>query len=176
MVAVAANLDHSLGLKGDVSVYITQQPLSQEVIGGSNGTFVVMAAGNAPLKYQWRFNGTNLAGATTSSFTRNNAQPAVAGLYSVMVSNAFGPVTSSNAMLTVDAPLILSGGHLVSTGFQFTVTFPLLVSVVIEGSTNLIAPVSWTAIYTNNTGQSGNFIVTDPTALNINRRFYRGRR
>ena len=80
---------------------ITTQPQSQAVTQGVNVNFSVLATGSAPLHYQWRFIGENLAGATTDSYTRMNAQPADAGTYSVVVSNAAGVVTSSDATLTV---------------------------------------------------------------------------
>jgi hypothetical protein len=55
------------------------------------------------ISYQWRFNGTNDApGATNSSLTLANAQPADGGVYSVWVSNVFGSILSSNATLRVD--------------------------------------------------------------------------
>lgn len=80
---------------------ITQQPQDQTVVAGQNASFSVVATGSAPLSYQWRFYGTNLPGAVASSYTRTNAQPEHAGPYSVVVSNAAGSVTSSNALLTV---------------------------------------------------------------------------
>jgi len=55
----------------------------------------VTATGTAPLNYQWRFNGTNIANATSSSFTRAGAQTNDAGPYSVTVSNTAGVATSS---------------------------------------------------------------------------------
>jgi hypothetical protein len=79
-------------------------PGNLSVVAGSNATLTVMASGTAPLSYQWRFNGANLAGATASSFTRANAQFAHSGLYQVVVSNAFGAITSSTALLTVTLP------------------------------------------------------------------------
>ena len=54
--------------------------------------------------YQWRFNGTNIAGATDTGYTLTNAQPANAGSYSVVASNVAGSATSSNAVLTVNVP------------------------------------------------------------------------
>ena len=60
------------------------------------------AAGTPPLSYQWRLNGTNLAGATGTSLTLSNVQPALAGNYTVRVTNAFGSAISSNAVLTVN--------------------------------------------------------------------------
>src|SRR5207249_7422659 len=87
-----------------VAPAITLQPQSLIVTQGVNATFSVTATGSAPLGYQWRFNGTNLAGATASNYARNSAQAADAGNYSVVVSNAAGSLTSSNAALTVLVP------------------------------------------------------------------------
>jgi hypothetical protein len=81
---------------------ITSQPASQTVTAGSSATFTVTASGTAPLSYQWRFNGTAISGATSSSYTVSNAQSANAGNYSVVVSNSAGSVTSNNATLTVN--------------------------------------------------------------------------
>jgi hypothetical protein len=83
---------------------IITQPASLAVLAGSNATFAATAAGTPPLSYQWRFNGTNLAGATSTSLTLANVQPAQAGNYSVRVTNTFGSVISSNALLTVTLP------------------------------------------------------------------------
>jgi uncharacterized repeat protein (TIGR03806 family) len=82
---------------------ITAQPQSQTVTAGSNVTFSVTATGTAPLQYQWQFNAANISGATAGSYTRTNVQSGDAGNYSVVVSNAGGSLTSSNAMLTVNA-------------------------------------------------------------------------
>jgi hypothetical protein len=57
--------------------------------------------GSGGLFYQWRFKGVPIPGATNSSFTLNNVQLTNGGNYSVVVSNLFESVTSSNALLTV---------------------------------------------------------------------------
>lgn len=80
---------------------ITTQPQSQTVMQNSNATFTVAASGTAPLDYQWRFNGTNISGATETSYTRTNAQSFDAGNYLAIVTNSAGSVTSSVAVLTV---------------------------------------------------------------------------
>ena len=81
---------------------ITTQPQSKLVSPGSNVTFSITADGTAPLAYQWLFNGTNIiSGATTNSYTVAGAQFTNAGNYSVVVTNLYGSVTSSNAVLTV---------------------------------------------------------------------------
>ncbi len=83
---------------------ITTQPQSQAVNQGASALFSVLATSASPMTYQWRFNSGDLSGATTSAFTRNNAQPADMGTYSVVVSNSTGAVTSSNATLSLVVP------------------------------------------------------------------------
>jgi hypothetical protein len=87
-----------------VAPSIMTQPASQTVLAGSTATFTATAAGTPPLSYQWRLNGTNIAGATGTSLTLSNVQPAQAGNYAMRVTNAFGSILSSNALLTVVLP------------------------------------------------------------------------
>ena len=79
-----------------------EQPADLTVTENSTATFTVTAAGTPPLSYQWRFNGTNIAGATGTSLTLSNVQTAQAGNYSMRVTNTFGSAISSNAVLTVN--------------------------------------------------------------------------
>ena len=53
------------------------------------------------MRYQWRFNGTNLLNATNAIYTIPSVGTNNAGNYSVVVTNAAGSATSSNAALTV---------------------------------------------------------------------------
>jgi hypothetical protein len=84
--------------------FIVTHPRSTNVLVGSTVTFTVVAGGSEPLSYQWRFNGTNLPGATGASLTLTNVQFGQAGAYSVLVTNALGSALSSNAMLTLSFP------------------------------------------------------------------------
>jgi hypothetical protein len=79
---------------------ITAHPQSQTVVAGSYAPFIVRALGTAPMYYQWRFNGADIAGATDDVLDFP-ATLANAGLYSVVVTNAAGAVTSAVAVLTV---------------------------------------------------------------------------
>jgi endonuclease/exonuclease/phosphatase family metal-dependent hydrolase len=88
---------------GPIAPWITAQPQSRTVAPGENAAFSIAATGTAPLSYQWRHAGTNLAGAVAASYSRTNVQAAAAGAYSVVVSNSAGSVISSNAWLTVAA-------------------------------------------------------------------------
>ena len=77
-----------------VPIAITQEPTNQTVVQGGTTTFAVNTTGTAPA-YQWQVNGANIPGATSSSYTQNNVQPAAAGNYTVVVTNAVGSVTSA---------------------------------------------------------------------------------
>jgi hypothetical protein len=81
---------------------ITAQPVSQTVATGTDVTLSAVAAGTLPLGYQWQFNGTNLTGATAAALILTNVQVSQSGSYSLVVTNAYGSVTSSNAVLTVN--------------------------------------------------------------------------
>ncbi len=81
---------------------IVSQPSSRYADLGGALTLRVGADGAAPLRYQWRFNGTNIAGATTNVYTLANIQAGNAGSYTVVVTNTLGRATSSVATLTVN--------------------------------------------------------------------------
>jgi hypothetical protein len=87
---------------------ITLQPMSQTVVSPAMATFSVAATGTGPLSYQWSANGVAIGGATASSFTTAATTSSSNGtVYTAVVSNASGSVTSSMATLTVDsAPTI----------------------------------------------------------------------
>ena len=84
---------------------ITTQPAAQTVTEGESATFSVTASGTAPFTYQWKKNGTNIEGVTTSSHTTDATVLADSGaVFTVVVSNSAGTVTSSGATLTVNVP------------------------------------------------------------------------
>jgi Immunoglobulin domain len=84
---------------------ITSQPLSQAALPGSTVTLRVEATGPGALSYQWQTGGVAISGATTATFSLNNATPDQSGSYAVTISNSFGVVTSAAAsVLIVPAP------------------------------------------------------------------------
>lgn len=80
---------------------ISQQPANYTVIDGTNITFRVEASGYGPLRYQWLHNGNEISGATNSTHSITNVQAAHEGTYRVTVSDDFGTVASTEAMLDV---------------------------------------------------------------------------
>jgi hypothetical protein len=108
-----------------VPVSLLTQPQDLALFPNRTAVFAVGVAGDEPLTYQWRFNGTNLAGATNSVLIKNNVQPADAGAYTVLVSNRVS-VLSAPATLTVwSHPLILTQPQsqlaVTNTGVTFSV-------------------------------------------------------
>ncbi|MDW8308051.1 MAG: immunoglobulin domain-containing protein [Verrucomicrobiales bacterium] len=93
---------------------ILTQPQSRTNNAGTTALFTVEAGGSSPLAYQWRRFGTNLlnddriAGATSSTLQIAALVGADAGHYSVVITNAYGAVTSAVAVLTVVDPAILT--------------------------------------------------------------------
>jgi hypothetical protein len=83
---------------------ILGQPVSQAALLGSNVVLRVIATGQEPLAYQWKLNGADVAGATASFLPLSGVEPGDVGAYWVIVTNAFGSVTSSNALLSLATP------------------------------------------------------------------------
>ncbi len=84
-----------------VPLTIISQPLSQDMYSGDTVTFSVgTIGGNTGLTYQWTFNGTNIQGATNSSYTISCAYTNNQGDYAVIVSDGTTSVTSATATLT----------------------------------------------------------------------------
>jgi Immunoglobulin I-set domain len=87
---------------------ITTQPANQTVTAGQTATFTVVAAGTAPLSYQWRKNTTNISGATSASYTTPATTMGDSGAkFDVVVTNSAGSATSAQATLTVNSVAVV---------------------------------------------------------------------
>jgi hypothetical protein len=108
---------------------IAAQPQNQVVIAGQSATFGVAATGDAPLSYQWTFNGSTV-GSSSSSYTRSNCQLGDnGGIVQVTVSNPNGSVQSSSATLKVNAQgtyyFVSPDGKTSNTGLSTDSPWPL---------------------------------------------------
>ena len=104
---------------------ITTQPASITVNAGSTATFTGVAGGAGPFTYQWLKNGVAIAGATSASYTTPTLASTDNGeVYSVIVGNASGTVTSTAATLTVN-----------NSGSGYTI-YPGFVGVDLNNNTN----------------------------------------
>jgi alpha-tubulin suppressor-like RCC1 family protein len=94
---------------------------------GGNTTLAVSIAGSLPITYQWQFNGTNIINATNTSLTLSNLGWTNTGVYTLVASNSYGTVVSSNDYLTVlgtDFPTALNTAGLTWTSSGNAVWFP----------------------------------------------------
>jgi hypothetical protein len=101
---------------------ITLQPASRSVNAGSSVTFSVSATGGS-LLYQWKKNGVDISGATSSSFTIGATQNSNGGTFTVTVSNSAGSITSAVATLSI-----------ISNGFPSITNHPTSQGVVVGSS------------------------------------------
>lgn len=74
---------------------------SMTVAQSSNATFSVNLPSGGNYTYQWKLNGANISGATSSSYTVTNAQLGNAGIYSVYAFNPVGCALNYSTVLSV---------------------------------------------------------------------------
>jgi arabinogalactan endo-1,4-beta-galactosidase len=171
----AGSWDYNNLLIRATAPHLVAQPANQSVALGGNALFTVGATGAPTLVYHWQFNNTNLPGATTSALAVANVQPSNAGPYQVVVTNSYGAITSSVALLGVTGVPVsfLSGpGSVRLTNGQFLFSLTGLTgqgAVEIDASTNLVL---WLPIFTNPSA-FGAVQLMDSNAGHFPQRFYR---
>jgi hypothetical protein len=85
----------------DTAPVFTLQPQGVTASAKSTVTFTAAASGSPAPAYQWRKDGSAIAGATAAKLTLTNVNKGSAGTYAVVASNIAGSVVSSPATLTV---------------------------------------------------------------------------
>jgi sugar lactone lactonase YvrE len=119
---------------------ITTPPSSQMVPVGQTATFSVVASGTSPFTYQWQLNGTNISGATSSSYTTPATTSSDNGdSFTVVVTNAAGSQTSVAASLRVTGVSIIAGqtggpGYADGPAAQARFEFPYAVAADSHGN------------------------------------------
>jgi hypothetical protein len=93
--------------RGFVSITITSQPSNQIVVNNAQAQFSVTATGSGVITYQWRKNGADINGATSSTYTIANATLTNDGSYDCVISSGGQSVTSNSALLKIK-PYIVS--------------------------------------------------------------------
>ena len=177
MAAITVGSNHCAALKSPGVPAITCQPWSQTIEPGSNTVFTGIAVGFGNLRYQWRFNGINIAGATNKWFGITNAQSSDAGAYSLLITNSLGSsasVTSSVATLTVNGTVVVTQPVWSDTSFDNAGFHARLTgtpgSWVVATSSNLLG---WTDVLTTNIPPAGYLDLIDGTATRNGQRYYR---
>ena len=137
VVAIAAGEQNIVALLLNTSPIITTQPQSAAVAAGTTVSLSVTATG-AALSYQWQagpvggpytnlVNGGQLSGVTSNILTIANATTNWSLAYQVIVTDSYGSVTSSPAILDVRFIFVSVNGQLAAP----------TVSVFISGSVTL---------------------------------------
>ncbi len=98
--------------------FISLQPTGTNLFLGETAFLGVQAGGSEPLGYQWRLNGAPIPGATHPSLTVSNVQPADAGNYTVLVSNAVTALLSAPALVTVTPPATVTVAASIPTALE----------------------------------------------------------
>ena len=98
----------------------TVEPLSQVVPAGINVDFTTSVSGTPPIYYSWSKDGVRLTSASASgpSIRLQNVVRPHSGAYRVVISNAVGTASSSNALLRVLMPQQLHAPALVDGKFR----------------------------------------------------------
>jgi hypothetical protein len=159
---------------------IVMQPVSRTNALGSTAIFTVGAIGSLPLSYHWYGGGApladggNVSGSGTNVLSLGNVQFANATNYFVVITNAYGAVTSSVVSLVVAQPplvVVTTNGTFgfKNQQFQFMLTGPAGSNAVISASPDL---QTWTPLLTNPL-VGGSLIFTDLLATNFPQRYYR---
>jgi len=149
---------------------ILVQPASQRITVGSNVTFTVTAVGPPPLFYQWLLNGLAITYPSTDSNFTFNVRAAQGGNYAARVSNVFGTIVSSNALLTVNFVPVVSSPSL---ALPEDTTMPVLVAtdpnddlldltILIPPQHGALGPIIH--VPSNERGSAGNWVTYTPAA------------
>lgn len=83
---------------------VLSTPVDQRVLSGRAADFTVSAAGTRPLAFQWLKDALALPGATSLRLAIDATRPGDAGSYQVVITNAYGAITSAPAHLEILVP------------------------------------------------------------------------
>ena len=141
---------------------ISIQPQDQTINPGATATFSVTASASPAPAYQWRMNGMNIVGATSSSLLLSNVQSMDSANYSVVITNAGGTLISSNALLIVTGPPVITSqpqnrSAIVGGGVTFNVSAVGVAPLIYRWRKN-----------GNNLSDSGNIIGSANASLTLN--------
>jgi len=158
---------------------ILSQPTGQTNVGGATAVFQISADGTAPLAYQWLKNNLAITDATNASLTLTQLRRTNEGAYTIVVTNQFGVLASSNAQLRVLVPQVLQApvpnldGSLSFTfsdsdGGTWSATDA--VHFVLQSSPDL---VQWQILSATLAPTNGSLRFQDTNAASYPRQFYR---
>ena len=151
--------------------FIAVQPIGQQVPAGQPVSFSITVSNLPPVHYQWELNAFEIPHATNAMFTIPAAATTDAGVYSVVVTNLAGSVTSSNATLGVLVPPTM--------GLQLSAGYPVLSlggmlgnHFLVQYNTDL-AGTNWITLVSVSNLLVSPYVFLDPAGISPPARFYR---
>lgn len=134
-----------------VAPVIATAPVAQTGMVGDALHLGVEATSSAPATYQWRRNGEAIAGATQATLSFGALTAADTGFYDVVITNAFGSVTSTPVLVSVTGSVggaITAGqavvGHVYRPGGLVTVNATLVLSApATDVAWQVLLPTGW---------------------------------
>jgi N-acetylneuraminic acid mutarotase len=160
ITATAGNVSGNTTLTVVTTPVISVQPTNNTVSPNGSVTFSVSASGG-DLSYQWQFDGANITGATGASLTITNVSANDIGVYTAIVNNAAGSVTSSPVMLATTEIHMLASVY---------VNGPIGSNYLIQATSDL--PGGWSTL-TNIALPSQPYIYVDYGSVTNKQQFYR---
>jgi hypothetical protein len=175
VVAIAAGDYASMALLGDKGQVSPFQPIGRSATVGTSTLLTAGSLGRGRASFQWQFNGMDLPGATNAALWFGFVNWTNAGVYRVIVSNAFGSTIGPPVVLTVlRTPLRFAtsagGLQMTNNGLHLRLLGASGVGpVVVYASSNLL---TWQPIFTN-PAVIGSLEFNDAGISNQPVRFYR---
>jgi hypothetical protein len=160
ITAQSGDLSASTLLTVVAAPVITSGPVSATASPNGTVTLSVAATGGG-LTYQWQLNGTNIAGATNSTLILSNLSASQAGVYTVVVTNAAGSVTSAGATISLLSINMYAG---------LTIAGQIGANYRIDYQNDLSGP--WITL-TNIALPSSPYLFIDTGSGSLSHRFYR---
>ncbi len=97
------------------SPIILVQPIDSSAYLGGSATFSILVDGSQPFRYQWRFEGMDIPGATNDTCALNNIRPNQAGNYDVLITNDVGMINSTTVRLSLLSVIAWGDNQISST-------------------------------------------------------------
>ncbi len=93
-------LDYTPGNNAPL-IEVNPQTPPGTIFAGQSFSLSAVASGTPPLAFQWRKGGAEISGATDATYVKSGATTGDTGNYDVVVTNAYGAVTSTVAAVTI---------------------------------------------------------------------------
>jgi len=105
----------------NTEVSITKEPADVAINDNEKLTFTVEATASDAVSYKWFHNNTEIAGATTATYTVDKAKMSDAGEYYCVVTNSCGEKTTRKAVASITNGVT---GDVVANGFVLSIATP----------------------------------------------------